>query len=170
MAQPDAFQMNTAYTTNNASLSTSGLVDTTDLDLHRTLLSDPTSQSPPLGLVNPLGSVCRIVDTAPGYITPMHRTMSVDYGVVIVGEMELQLDGGEKRILKAGDVVVQRGTMHAWRNPDDKAWSRMMFVMLGLGEGGAVNVGGRRLMEEFVEEAGDHSGGGAASSNKKTDD
>lgn len=94
--------------------------------------------------------------------------MSVDYGVVIAGEMELQLDGGEKRILKPGDVVVQRGTMHAWRNANDKEWARMMFVMIGLGEGGAVNVGGRMLMEEFLEVA-DGPGGGDSVSNEKAD-
>ena len=46
----------------------------------------------------------------------MHRTMSLDYGVVLQGEVELLLDSGEVRLLAAGDVAVQRGTMHAWRN------------------------------------------------------
>ena len=46
----------------------------------------------------------------------MHRTISLDYNVVIEGEIEVTLDSGEVRRLKAGDIIVQRGTMHSWRN------------------------------------------------------
>ena len=46
----------------------------------------------------------------------MHRTVSLDYGVVLEGEVELVLDSGETRLMKRGDVSVQRGTNHAWRN------------------------------------------------------
>jgi quercetin dioxygenase-like cupin family protein len=59
----------------------------------------------------------------------MHRTVSLDYGIVIYGEVELVLDSGETRILKAGDVAVQRGTNHAWRNTSDTKWARMMYVL-----------------------------------------
>jgi len=41
-----------------------------------------------------------------------HRTQSIDFGVVLEGEIQLTLDDGEKKILRKGDVVVQRGTMH----------------------------------------------------------
>ena len=58
----------------------------------------------------------------------MHRTMSLDYGVVLQGEVELLLDSGEVRLLAAGDVAVQRGTMHAWRNSSDPVVARMLFV------------------------------------------
>ena len=40
----------------------------------------------------------------------MHRTQSLDFGVVLEGEIELVLDSGETRLLKRGDVAVQRGT------------------------------------------------------------
>jgi mannose-6-phosphate isomerase-like protein (cupin superfamily) len=58
----------------------------------------------------------------------MHRTQSVDYGVVISGEITLVLDKGEA-LLKAGDVVVQRGTNHAWANRSGKP-CRMLFVLV----------------------------------------
>jgi hypothetical protein len=50
---------------------------------------------------------CR-TDTPPGGISPMHRTLSVDYATVIEGTVELILDSGETRTLKAGDTIVQR--------------------------------------------------------------
>ena len=58
----------------------------------------------------------------------MHRTESIDYGVVISGEMTLVLDRGET-LLKAGDVVVQRGTNHAWANRSGRP-CRMLFVLV----------------------------------------
>ena len=84
------------------------------------------------------GSVCRVCDYPPGYLTPMHRTQSLDFGVVLEGEIELVLDSGETRLLKRGDVAVQRGTNHAWRNvtPDETIdgkkvakWARMFYVL-----------------------------------------
>lgn len=58
----------------------------------------------------------------------MHRTESVDYGLVIEGEMTLVLDDAEV-LLKAGSVVVQRGTNHAWANRSGKP-CRMLFVLV----------------------------------------
>ena len=58
----------------------------------------------------------------------MHRTETVDYGVVIEGELTLVLDKGEVP-LKAGSVVVQRGTNHAWANRSGKP-CRMLFVLV----------------------------------------
>ena len=58
----------------------------------------------------------------------MHRTQSVDYGVVISGEMTLVLDHGET-VLKPGDVVIQRGTNHAWANRSGQV-CRMLFVLV----------------------------------------
>ena len=46
----------------------------------------------------------------------MHRTGSLDYAIVMDGEVLLELDDGVSKALKAGDVVVQRGTMHQWVN------------------------------------------------------
>lgn len=59
----------------------------------------------------------------------MHRTESVDYGVVIEGEMTLVLDDSEV-LLKPGSVVVQRGTNHAWANRSGQP-CRMLFVLVG---------------------------------------
>jgi mannose-6-phosphate isomerase-like protein (cupin superfamily) len=58
----------------------------------------------------------------------MHRTESVDYGVVIEGEMTLVLDDSEV-LLPQGSVVVQRGTNHAWANRSGKP-CRMLFVLV----------------------------------------
>lgn len=57
----------------------------------------------------------------------MHRTQSVDYGVVIAGEIVLLLDEDEV-VLRPGDVAVQRGTIHAWANRSDSP-CRMLFVL-----------------------------------------
>lgn len=59
----------------------------------------------------------------------MHRTESVDYGVVIEGELTLVLDDSEVQ-LRAGSVVVQRGTNHAWANRSGRP-CRMLFVLVG---------------------------------------
>ncbi|RVU43716.1 cupin domain-containing protein [Rubrivivax rivuli] len=58
----------------------------------------------------------------------MHRTESVDYGVVIEGEMTLVLDDSEV-LLRPGSVVVQRGTNHAWANRSGRP-CRMLFVLV----------------------------------------
>jgi mannose-6-phosphate isomerase-like protein (cupin superfamily) len=59
----------------------------------------------------------------------MHRTESIDYGIVIEGELTLVLDDSEVP-LKPGSVVVQRGTNHAWANRSGKP-CRMLFVLIG---------------------------------------
>ncbi len=58
----------------------------------------------------------------------MHRTESIDYGIVIEGEMTLVLDDGEA-LLKPGSVVIQRGTNHAWANRSGKM-CRMLFMLV----------------------------------------
>ena len=58
----------------------------------------------------------------------MHRTETVDYGIVLEGEITLVLDGGETP-LHAGDVVVQRGTSHAWANRSGRM-ARMAFILV----------------------------------------
>jgi mannose-6-phosphate isomerase-like protein (cupin superfamily) len=60
----------------------------------------------------------------------MHRTRTVDYDVVVDGELWLELDGGQTRHLKAGDIVVQNGTRHAWRNRSN-APATMVAVLIG---------------------------------------
>jgi hypothetical protein len=58
----------------------------------------------------------------------MHRTETVDYGIVIEGELTLVLDDSEV-LLKPGSVVVQRGTNHAWANRSGRA-CRMLFILV----------------------------------------
>lgn len=61
----------------------------------------------------------------------MHTTLTVDYGIVISGEITLELDDGASVDLKAGDCVVQNGTRHAWRNRSATTPCVMAFIMLG---------------------------------------
>lgn len=63
---------------------------------------------------------------APGF----HRSDTVDYGVVVEGELWLELDNGVTRRLGQGDVVVQNGTRHAWHNRSATP-ARMFFVLVG---------------------------------------
>lgn len=60
----------------------------------------------------------------------MHTTDTVDYDVVLEGEITLELDDGETIDMKQGDVSVQYGTRHAWRNKSDKP-AKMLFVLIG---------------------------------------
>jgi quercetin dioxygenase-like cupin family protein len=62
------------------------------------------------------GSVIRVTEFAPGAPKFMHRTETVDYAILLSGECDLEFDSGEVAHMKPGDIVVQRGTMHAWVN------------------------------------------------------
>ncbi|KAK5149338.1 hypothetical protein BJ546DRAFT_158679 [Cryomyces antarcticus] len=117
----DKMEFDVVYTT---SQFPADLNDDKDIQAHDALMG-----SKKLGLVNPGGSVCRVVDFAPGYDCMMHRTRSLDYGIVLEGSIELLLDSGEKQLMHRGDVAVQRATMHAWRNPSETEWARMIFVL-----------------------------------------
>jgi quercetin dioxygenase-like cupin family protein len=61
------------------------------------------------------GTVFRILELAPGVSPRNHRTDSIDYAVVMSGEVDMELDDTTVH-LKAGDVLVQRGTIHNWVN------------------------------------------------------
>jgi quercetin dioxygenase-like cupin family protein len=75
------------------------------------------------------GSVIRVVDMLPGASSPMHRTNSIDYGIIISGSIELELDNKEFKTLGPGDIIVQRGTIHKWRNPNTETICRIVFVL-----------------------------------------
>jgi mannose-6-phosphate isomerase-like protein (cupin superfamily) len=60
----------------------------------------------------------------------MHTTDTVDYGIILEGEVWLELDDGKQVHLKAHDVVVQNGTRHAWRNKSNKP-VKIAFVLIG---------------------------------------
>jgi quercetin dioxygenase-like cupin family protein len=61
------------------------------------------------------GTVFRVVEFSPGVQRRMHRTDSIDYAVIMSGEIDMELDASSVH-LKAGDVLVQRGTIHNWVN------------------------------------------------------
>lgn len=77
------------------------------------------------GVIIPNGCVARLVDMPPGWESPMHRTVSLNYNFVVQGRVELILDSGEKRELLPGDMAVQRAVNHAWRNVSDTEWARI---------------------------------------------
>ncbi len=67
----------------------------------------------------PNGSIFRIIEYAPGVDSRMHQTDTIDYAVVMSGEIDMGLDDGLEVHLKAGDVLVQRATVHDWINRGD---------------------------------------------------
>jgi naringenin degradation protein FdeH len=82
----------------------------------------------------PRGTKIRINEFAPGHLdarglqSPVHRTASVDYGIVLEGQITLILDDSEVT-LQAGDVVVQRGTDHAWANRGEVS-AKVAFILV----------------------------------------
>jgi quercetin dioxygenase-like cupin family protein len=80
---------------------------------------DPTTGSFKTTVEN--GTVFRVVRYEPGVTPRNHRTDSIDYAVVISGEIEMELDESVMAKLRAGDVLVQRGTIHNWVNRGTEA-------------------------------------------------
>ena len=78
-------------------------------------LTDENPDAWKLGTTIAGGSVFRVIQYNPGVAERWHRTDSIDYAVILSGEIDMQMDQGEVH-LKAGDVVVQRGTTHNWVN------------------------------------------------------
>ncbi|KIW88813.1 uncharacterized protein Z519_10297 [Cladophialophora bantiana CBS 173.52] len=116
------------------------LQDRADVKTYQTYL-----KSAP-GLTVSGGTVLRYVDMPPGSLSAMHRTISLDYGIVIEGEVELVLDSGETRCMKRGDVAIQRATKHAWKNASTDSWARLAFI---LQPSQVLEVGGEKLGEDL---------------------
>jgi mannose-6-phosphate isomerase-like protein (cupin superfamily) len=76
----------------------------------------------------PDGVVCRISEFSPGVAPRVHRTASIDYAIVLSGEIDMEMDD-EVVHLKAGDVLVQRGTIHNWVNRGSEP-CRIAFVLI----------------------------------------
>jgi len=74
------------------------------------------------------GTVFRILELDPGNTPRNHRTDSLDYAVIMSGEIDMELDGVTTH-LKAGDVIVQRGTVHNWVNRGTEP-CRIAFVLI----------------------------------------
>jgi naringenin degradation protein FdeH len=84
----------------------------------------------------PNGTRLMVMDLFPGCRGAMHRTDTLDYVIVMEGEVEMQLDDSSV-VLRAGDILVQQGTVHAWTNPTDKH-ARLAIVLVDaqpLGDG-----------------------------------
>jgi quercetin dioxygenase-like cupin family protein len=83
-----------------------------------------------LGTYPPVnGTRFMIAEYPPNNAAVMHRTETIDYIVVLSGKIDMELDKGETVTIKAGDVMVQRGTNHAWINRYDEP-CRMVFVLV----------------------------------------
>lgn len=97
-----------------------------DVKQYKSSLPDPS----PLNPAN--GTACTMLEVPVGNIVAMHRTSTLDYGVVVDGVTELVLDSGESKMLRKGDVFVQRGTAHSWKNltseNDNHGVLRVFFV------------------------------------------
>ena len=91
------------------------------------------------------GTVIRITEFAPGAPKFMHRTETVDYALLLSGECDLELDSGEVVHMKPGDIVVQRGTMHAWVN-NGTAPAVFAFILI---DADPAKVGGQELRTHF---------------------
>jgi len=74
------------------------------------------------------GTVFRLVEYQPGVAPRNHRTETVDYAIVLEGEIWAVMDEDET-LLRAGDILVQRGTNHAWANRSSKT-ARIAFVLI----------------------------------------
>lgn len=85
---------------------------------------------------DPAAAAAEMLDIAPGLADlfepehpGMHTTPTVDYDVVLEGELCLELSDGEIRV-GPGDIVIQHGTRHAWRNRTDRP-ARLLAVLVG---------------------------------------
>lgn len=93
------------------------------------------------------GSVFHVIEFAPGAAKFMHRTETLDYGIVLSGECDLELDSGEVVHLTTGDVVVQRGTMHTWVN-NGPAPCVLAAILI---DANPVTVAGQDLRTQFLD-------------------
>jgi quercetin dioxygenase-like cupin family protein len=91
------------------------------------------------------GTVVRITEFAPGAPQFMHRTETVDYAILLSGECDLELDDGKTVHMTQGDILVQRGTMHAWVNNGDKPCV-FAFILI---DADPVEAGGQSLTTHY---------------------
>ncbi len=95
------------------------------------------------------GSVIRVVDMLPGASSPMHRSSSIDYGIVMSGNIELELENGLFKSIGEGEIIVQRGTIHKWRNPSKTEICRIIFILI---EAKPFEVNGIALKDEMIHD------------------
>ena len=81
---------------------------------------DEDGAARPVATSDPEGTVFRVVQYEPGVAPRRHRTDSIDYAVVVSGEIDMELDDGVVVHLRQGDTLVQRATIHNWVNRGDQ--------------------------------------------------
>ena len=120
---------------------TTALIWTTEgFPVDNTGAQDQSTRQVGITLAN--GTVFRIVEFGPGNAERVHRTDSVDYAVVMSGEIDMELEpGGEMVHFTAGDVLVQRGTIHNWINRGTQPCA-IAFILI---DAKPVEVGGKVL-------------------------
>lgn len=110
-----------AYTTDRPKIDMTG---DTDIKQYQEAL-----QTLP-GLVRPGGGTnVWVIDMPPGSKSPVHRTVSLDIVIHVHGEVKLTMSNGDARLLKPGDITVQRSTLHEWSNTSETEWARFIGVM-----------------------------------------
>lgn len=128
---------------NRASSSSTVVWAERTLPVDNSLVEPELVRSGSIGKFLEGGAVFRVVRYEPGGEPRMHRTTSLDFAVVLTGTIVLILDDCEA-VLSAGDLIVQRGTMHGWRNPGPEA-CEIAFVLL---DASPVEVEGHTLGNE----------------------
>jgi hypothetical protein len=76
------------------------------------------------------GVIFCITNIAGNFTVPMHRTLSIDFAVVLSGEIVLRLDSGDEKTVRPGEFIIQGGTNHQWINRTDET-CRTMFITVG---------------------------------------
>lgn len=75
------------------------------------------------------GTLLKVLELSPGTKPVMHKTETLDYAIVMEGEVEMLLEDGAEVHLEAGDVLIQRGTLHGWANRSNKP-CRIAFLLV----------------------------------------
>jgi len=105
-----------------------GIWATTSTPAQTTGDQDPAAQQTAL-TPGPNGTIFRILELPPHTEPHMHRTDTLDYVIVMEGEVDMLLDDDAEVHMQAGDVMVQRATMHGWANRGDTL-CRIAFVLI----------------------------------------
>ncbi|KAK8044424.1 hypothetical protein PG993_004448 [Apiospora rasikravindrae] len=127
---------NILYSTNQHPVNLNG-----DVDIQYARKTEP-------GLTVKRGTVCRMIDFAPGGVSPLHRVNSLDYAIVIEGVFRMVLDSGEERVMQRGDIAIQRSTAHRWINATGNGLlpGRILFVLLDVED---LHIGGEKVEGEL---------------------
>ena len=79
---------------------------------------------------NGQGTVVRIVEWAPGHAIFPHRTETMDYSIVLSGEIDVEFDSGQVVTMKQGDIIVMRGVTHTWKNKSTTRPAVTAFILI----------------------------------------